>query len=48
VLAGPIVFLALIGIILFSGLLGAIGAVFTQSTWVLLYKQLTEETNGGN
>ena len=46
VMAGPIIFLALLALIMLMGLIGAISAVFTQSTWVLLYRQLTEETNG--
>jgi len=48
VAAGPIIFLALLALIFGMGLLGAISAVFKQSTWVLLYKQLTEEPNGTN
>jgi len=43
--AGPIVFLALLVIIMLMGFIGAISAVFTQSTWVLLYRQLMEENN---
>lgn len=46
VVAGPIIFLALLALIMLTGLIGAISAVFTQSTWVLLYRQLTEENNG--
>lgn len=46
VAAGPIVFLALLALIMLMGLIGTISAVFTQSTWVLLYKQLTEENSG--
>lgn len=48
VVAGPIIFLALLALIFVMGLLGAISAVFKQSTWVLLYKQLTEEAHGVN
>lgn len=48
VAAGPIIFLALLALIFAMGLLGAISAVFKQSTWVLLYKQLTEEAHGIN
>jgi len=48
VAAGPIIFLALLALIFGMGLLGAISAVFKQSTWVLLYKQLTEEAHGTN
>ena len=48
VAAGPIIFLAILALIFGMGLLGAISAVFKQSTWVLLYKQLTEEPNGTN
>jgi hypothetical protein len=46
VVASPIVFVALLALILFMGLIGAISAVFSQATWVLLYKQLTEVPNG--
>lgn len=46
VAAGPVIFLALIAIIMLSGLVNAIVLVFKQSTWVLLYKQLTEVQNG--
>ena len=46
VVAGPIIFLAVLALIFGMGLLGAISAVFKQSTWVLLYKQLTEEAHG--
>lgn len=46
VVAGPIIFLALLALIMLMGLIGAISAVFTQSTWVLLYRQLTEENHG--
>ena len=45
VVAGPIIFLALLALIMLMGLIGAISAVFTQSTWVLLYRQLTEENH---
>ncbi len=48
VVAGPVVFLATLALIFATGLLGAISAVFKQSTWVLLYKQLTEEGHGIN
>lgn len=48
VAAGPIIFLALLALIFAMGLLGAISAVFKQATWVLLYKQLTEEAHGAN
>lgn len=48
VVAGPIMFLALLALVFILGLLGAISAVFKQSTWVLLYKQLTEEAHGTN
>ncbi len=44
--AGPIIFLAILALIILLGLAGAIFTVFKQSTWVLLYKQLTEVTNG--
>jgi hypothetical protein len=44
--AGPIVFLCLLALIVLIGLAGAIMAVFKQSTWVLLYRQLTEEAHG--
>jgi hypothetical protein len=44
--AGPIIFLAFLALIMFMGAVGAISAVFNQSTWVLLYKQLTEEPHG--
>ncbi len=46
VAAGPIIFLAVLALIMVMGLLGAVSAVFKQSTWVLLYKQLTQEANG--
>ena len=46
VAAGPIIFLCLLALIMLMGLVGAIMAVFKQSTWVLLYRQLTEEKNG--
>lgn len=46
VVAGPMIFLALLAIIMLMGLVGAISAVFMQSTWVLLYRQLTEENHG--
>ncbi len=43
VVAGPIIFLALLALIMFMGIVGAISAVFTQSTWVLFYKSLLTE-----
>lgn len=46
VLAGPVVFLAILAIIMLTGLINTVFMVFNQSTWVLLYKQLTEETSG--
>lgn len=46
ILAGPVLFIALLALILLMGLIGTISAVFKQSTWVLLYKQLTEKPNG--
>ncbi|MFH1295270.1 MAG: hypothetical protein ABIH84_01695 [bacterium] len=46
VAAGPLIFLAVLAFIMLAGLTGAIATVFKQSTWVLLYKQLTEGTNG--
>lgn len=48
VLAGPVIFLAIIAFIFIAGLMGAIFTVFKQSTWVLLYKQLTEEAHSTN
>lgn len=47
VAAGPIVFLLILAFIMFSGAVNAIYTVFKQSTWVLLYKQLTEEPTSG-
>jgi len=44
--AGPIIFLAIIAFIMFVGIVSAVATVFKQSTWVLLYKQLTEVING--
>lgn len=46
VAAAPILFLALLALIMLMGIVGTISAVFKQSTWVLLYKQLTEVTDG--
>lgn len=48
VVVSPLIFLEVLAFILIAGLLGAISIVFKQSTWVLLYKQLTEETRGTN
>lgn len=46
VVVSPLIFIEVLAFILIAGLMGAIFTVFKQSTWVLLYKQLTEEAHG--
>ena len=45
VIAGPIVFLLVIGYVALSALFSAVLIVFQQATWILLYKQLVGDQN---
>lgn len=46
IVAAPLLVLAILALIFITTLANAIFTVFKQSTWVLLYKQLTEEDHG--